>query len=175
MQTIQQSYSHRSRIVLLGLLGLLCSCQVAGDVTAVPDTSFTLTYRVHKGLDCFMVQDCGYAIEVASSGAAQRYQDAGTGELELQDERTAPASKLEEVTRLLNEASFLELPEQLPVYDEGAGGTPPVMGAGSVTITLINDDTEERKSVHILKGNPLPEQVRQLLDTLQPTLLALFE
>ena len=79
------------------------------------------------------------------------------------------------IAQLLDEAAFSDLPEQIPPFSEGTPGPPPVMGAGTITVTLDKPNQDLRKTVRILKGNLIPEEVSRLVDRLSPMLLGLFE
>lgn len=159
-------------VCVCGLVGT-AACQIAGNSYSMSTTSFTLTFQEHKGLDCFMANDCGYKVEVASSGTAKYYKDSGDGPVELQDERAVAQDDVDALTRILDEQAFRTMPEQVPVFSEEDVSNPPVMGAGTITISITSGS--DVQTVRVLKGNPLPENARLLLDNLRPALLALFE
>lgn len=169
----------KNRYVIL-LLCMCCTvgigaCQIAGTSDSMSALSFTLTYQLHNGLDCFMIQDCGYKVEVASSGVATLYQDSGNGSLTLEGERVIPQETIANIARILEEKAFQTMPDQVPVFSEENADNPPVMGAGTVTISVLREQGGDVKTVRVLKGNPLPANTQALLNDLQPVLLALFD
>lgn len=122
--------------------------------------SFSLDYRVHKGLDCAMVQDCGFQIDLAQTGALTRYEDTGDGTPTMSTQRALSQQQMNDLYQLLEETGFFHFPELLPTEN-------PKAGAGSVSVTYTAWPSKTRKSVSIMKGGPLPQEARIFMSRLE--------
>jgi len=144
------SFSPLSRVLVLPFFLSMIACNVVGE-SVKSEPLFSLEYRVHRGLDCAMLQDCGFVIEVSQTGELTRYEDPGTGDLTKSTQRMLTQQDLKDLQQLLEETGFFDFPSLLPTEDPRAGG-------GSVQVTYTAWPEQTNKSVMILKGRPLPEE-----------------
>ncbi len=144
-------------LVLLVLLSVM-ACNVVG-WRAKSERSFTLEYRVHKGLDCAMLHDCGFAFEVSQLGELTRYEDPGTGALTKTGHRMLTLEELDHLQQLLEETGFFDFPVLFPTEGARAGG-------GSVVVTYVEWPAQTRKSVMIMTSDPLPEAAHTFMSRL---------
>lgn len=144
------SFSPLSRVFVLPFLLSMIACNVVGE-SVKSEPSFSLEYRVHRGLDCAMLQDCGFVIEVSQTGELTRYEDPGTGDLTKSRQRMLTQQDLNDLHQLLEETGFFDFPPLLPTEDPRAGG-------GSVLVTYTAWPEQTSRSVMIMQGSPLPEE-----------------
>ncbi|HMB94338.1 MAG TPA: hypothetical protein VKP65_26050 [Rhodothermales bacterium] len=154
----------RSALVL-SLVLLLMACK-AGSPPAQMTPSFSLEYRVHKGLDCAMVPDCGYQIEVARTGALTHYEVGGSGELRESAQYTLSPSQMNDLYELLEETGFFDFPALLPQDN-------PTAGAGSVIVKYTPWPSGISTTVSIMKGSSLPEEAHTFMNRLESFFSAL--
>jgi len=146
-------------VSVLCFTGLLLGCNVVESQGQLKET-FSFEYTLHKGLDCAMIHDCGYRIEVSQTGTLTRFDDPGTGTFTQTKERTLTPDAQSDLYRLLDETGFFQFPELLPTDDPRAGG-------GSVSVTYTTWPDREAKSVVIMKGSPLPEEAWTFMERLE--------
>ncbi len=130
-----------------------------GNAQRAMKESFSLEYRVQKGLDCAMTQDCGFQIEVTQTGALTRYDDTGSGTLTVGMQHQLSPQQMTDLYLLLDEPGFFGFPARLPVENPRAGG-------GSVSVTYVAWPSKTSKSVLIMKGSPLPAEAWTFIDGL---------
>ena len=159
----------RSVLPVLGLsfVVLMMACNM-GNSPIPTSASFSLEYRVHKGLDCFMVQDCGYKIELAQTGALARYEDTGAESLAVSTERQLSQEQMNALHEILDETGFFNFPALLPTED-------PRAGAGSVSVTYVAWPSKTSKFVEIMKGSPLPPEVWQFINRMDSFFVDVLE
>ena len=151
----------------LSFIVFLTACNMGS--SQIPTTaSFSLQYRVHKGLDCFMVQDCGYVIEIAQTGALTRSEDTGADTLAVSNERLLSPDQMNQLHQLLEETGFFDFPALLPTEDPRAGG-------GSVSVTYVAWPSKTSKTVDIMKGSPLPPEAWQFMSRMDSFFVAVLE
>ena len=153
------SYAPISHGWVVLCLVLMMACNVAGG-SDESDPTFSLEYRVRKGLDCAMIQDCGFVIEVSQIGELTRYEDPGTGDLTKSAQQTLAQQDLDDLHQLLEETGFFGFPPLLPTED-------PRAGAGSVVVTYTAWPAQTSTSVSILKGSSLPEEAEVFMTRLE--------
>lgn len=157
--------------LLLGLsfIALMMACNMGNGTSPISTTaSFSLEYRVHKGLDCAMAQDCGYTIEIAQTGALTRYEDRGVETLTVSTQRLLSQERMNDLRRLLDETGFFGFPDLLPIDN-------PVAGGGSASVTYVAFPAETRKSVTMMKGSPLPAEADAFISRLDSFFVSVLE
>ncbi len=145
-------FSSSLQVLMLPVLLSVTACNVVG-WHARSERSFSLEYRVHKGLDCAMLHDCGFAFEVSQLGELTRYEDPGTGAFTTSGQRMLTKQELDDLQQLLEETGFFDFPELFPTEGARAGG-------GSVVVTYVEWPAQTRKSVMMMTSDPLPETAR---------------
>ena len=136
----------------------MIACNMSSSPAPTTPT-FSLEYRVTKGLDCAMVEDCGYKIEVAQTGALTHYKDTGTKPLVLSGQALLAPTQMDDLQKLLDETGFFDFPDLLPLDN-------PLAGAGSATVTYVEWPSRTRKTVRMMKGSPLPVEADLLISRL---------
>ena len=145
-------------VLVLPLIFLMMACNM-GSSQIQKTASFSLEYRLHKGLDCAMAQDCGFQIEISQTGALTRYEDTGAGTLTISAQRTLSQEQMNDLYQLLEETGFFRFPDLLPTEN-------PKAGAGSVSVTYVAWPSKTSKSVLVMTGSSLPEEARVLMSRL---------
>lgn len=118
-----------SVIPILAVLVVAPLCNAPSEAQEGVHLPFALEYRMHRGLDCYQIGDCGFRIEVAPDGRIQRFDDRGTwtlvGETQLSEQQT------DDLVALFEDARFDQYPAELPHEDRVRGGV-------TVAITLTD-------------------------------------
>ncbi|NND73365.1 MAG: hypothetical protein HKN43_17450 [Rhodothermales bacterium] len=133
---------------------------------AEDDAGLLFSYRQHNGLDCFMVSDCGFLVEIDSSYSIKYYEDSGT--MSLRTEGTLTAEDFRQLTDILARAGFSELPEFIPHPDSKRGRrTLTIMSAIGTsaphTVTVFEEETDY----------PFPESFLSVAQELRAFLLGM--
>ena len=109
------------------------------------DDTTTFQYKLHKGLDCGMIQDCGFVISIDDRDTLRYWKD--TGRLELQKEVTVTQEDKLVLADILNRLGFAALPQHVPHADSRRGARTITItsidpAAGDKTVTIFADETE---------------------------------
>lgn len=125
-------------------------------------------YRVHNGLDCHMMGDCGHAYVLTRGNSIEKYNDQDESVSSVRVSKPTADS----LVAILHEHSFFELPSVLPDIPEE--NIP--RGGKTVTMTFAIEEIEKQvRAYPDVITEPIPPQYFSLEESIRSFFLRYLE